>query len=102
MFTHHQSTLAQLDLEQLSSQVTKYSKYVNQLEKGLPRNNVVPSLKDKVEVMKLRVSRTNVPVVTGVCVMCGVYSTKKVRYQRSILYILIFTLKYRQHTQVVI
>ncbi|TDH16419.1 hypothetical protein EPR50_G00020980 [Perca flavescens] len=54
-----QSTLGQLDLEQLSSQVTKYSKYVNQLEKGLPRNNVVPSLKDKVEVMKLRL-----PVIT--------------------------------------
>ncbi|KAA8595375.1 hypothetical protein FQN60_012510 [Etheostoma spectabile] len=54
-----QSTLGQLDLEQLSSQVTKYSKYVNQLEKGLPRNNVVQSLKDKVEVMKLRL-----PVIT--------------------------------------
>ncbi|KAI9538400.1 Dynein heavy chain 6, axonemal [Dissostichus eleginoides] len=49
-----QSTLEQLDLDQFSSQVTKYSKYVNQLEKGLPRNNVVPSLKDKVELMKQR------------------------------------------------
>ncbi|KAK5899926.1 hypothetical protein CesoFtcFv8_009352 [Champsocephalus esox] len=49
-----QSTLEQLDLDQFSSQVTKYSKYVNQLEKGLPRNNVVPSLKDKVERMKQR------------------------------------------------
>ncbi|KAG7485670.1 dynein heavy chain 6, axonemal [Solea senegalensis] len=49
-----QSTLEQLDLEQLNSQVTKYSKYVNQLEKDLPRNNVLPSLKDKVEVMKHR------------------------------------------------
>ncbi|XP_067440238.1 dynein axonemal heavy chain 6 [Thunnus thynnus] len=54
-----QSTLEQLDLEQLSSQVNKYSKYVNQLEKGLPRNNVVPSLKDKVEIMKQRL-----PVIT--------------------------------------
>ncbi|XP_047189968.1 dynein axonemal heavy chain 6 isoform X2 [Scophthalmus maximus] len=54
-----QSTLEQLDLEQLSSQVTKYSKYVNQLEKGLPRNNIVPSLKDKVEVMRQRL-----PVIT--------------------------------------
>ncbi|XP_070782457.1 dynein axonemal heavy chain 6 [Enoplosus armatus] len=54
-----QSTLEQLDLEQFSSQVMKYSKYVNQLEKGLPRNNVVPSLKDKVEVMKQRL-----PVIT--------------------------------------
>ncbi|XP_062296546.1 dynein axonemal heavy chain 6 [Scomber scombrus] len=49
-----QSTLELLDLEQFSSQVNKYSKHVNQLEKGLPRNNVVPSLKDKVEIMKQR------------------------------------------------
>ncbi|GAA6230347.1 dynein heavy chain 6, axonemal-like [Lates japonicus] len=54
-----QSTLEQLDLEQFSSQVTKYGKYVNQLEKGLPRNNVVPSLKNKVDVMKQRL-----PVIT--------------------------------------
>ncbi|KAM9363597.1 dynein axonemal heavy chain 6 [Symphorus nematophorus] len=54
-----QSTLEQLDLEQFSSQVIKYGKYVNQLEKGLPRNNVVPSLKEKVEVMKQRL-----PVIT--------------------------------------
>ncbi|XP_071360020.1 dynein axonemal heavy chain 6 [Trachinotus anak] len=54
-----QSTLEQLDLEQFSSQVTKYSKYVNQLEKGLQCNNVVPSLKAKVEVMKQRL-----PVIT--------------------------------------
>ncbi|XP_076584320.1 dynein axonemal heavy chain 6 [Chaetodon auriga] len=55
-----QSTLEQLDLEQFSSQVIKYGKYVNQLEKGLPRNNVVPSLKDKVEVTKQRL-----PVITN-------------------------------------
>ncbi|XP_023277881.1 dynein heavy chain 6, axonemal [Seriola lalandi dorsalis] len=54
-----QSALEQLDLEQLGSQMTKYSKYVNQLEKGLPRNNIVPSLKAKVEVMKQRL-----PVIT--------------------------------------
>ncbi|XP_040003149.1 dynein heavy chain 6, axonemal [Xiphias gladius] len=60
-----QSTLEQLDLEQFSSQVTKYSKYVNQLEKGLPRNNVVPSLKDKVEVMKQRL-----PMITDLCNPC--------------------------------
>uniref|UniRef100_A0A3B4T6A4 Dynein axonemal heavy chain 6 n=1 Tax=Seriola dumerili TaxID=41447 RepID=A0A3B4T6A4_SERDU len=54
-----QSALEQLDLEQFSSQMTKYSKYVNQLEKGLPRNNIVPSLKAKVEVMKQRL-----PVIT--------------------------------------
>nr|XP_046259789.1 dynein axonemal heavy chain 6 isoform X2 [Scatophagus argus] len=54
-----QSTLEQLDLEQFSSQVIKYGKYISQLEKGLPRNNVVSSLKDKVEVMKQRL-----PVIT--------------------------------------
>uniref|UniRef100_A0A7N9AZR1 Dynein, axonemal, heavy chain 6 n=1 Tax=Mastacembelus armatus TaxID=205130 RepID=A0A7N9AZR1_9TELE len=47
-------TLKQLDMEQVSSQVNKYSKYVNQLEKGLPLNNIVPCLKEKVEVMKQR------------------------------------------------
>lgn len=54
-----QSTLMQLDLEQFSSQIIKYGKLVNQLEKGLPQNNLVPNLKDKVDVMKQRL-----PVVT--------------------------------------
>ncbi|XP_057699654.1 dynein axonemal heavy chain 6 isoform X1 [Corythoichthys intestinalis] len=54
-----QATLEKLDLEQLNSQVNKYTKYINQMEKGLPRNNVVPCLKDKVELMKYRV-----PVIT--------------------------------------
>ncbi|TKS69211.1 Dynein heavy chain 6, axonemal [Collichthys lucidus] len=49
-----QSTLQKLDLEQFSSQVIKYGKYINQLEKGLQQNNVVPILKDKVEVMRQR------------------------------------------------
>ncbi|XP_061882783.1 dynein axonemal heavy chain 6 [Entelurus aequoreus] len=54
-----QSMLEQLDLEQLNSQVNKYTKYISQMEKGLPRNNVVPCLKDKVEIIKQRV-----PVMT--------------------------------------
>ncbi|XP_013769554.1 dynein heavy chain 6, axonemal [Pundamilia nyererei] len=54
-----QSTLQQLDMEQFSSQVNKYNKYVNQLEKGLPRNNIVPCLKNKVDVMMHRL-----PVIT--------------------------------------
>uniref|UniRef100_UPI0037E80358 dynein axonemal heavy chain 6-like isoform X2 n=1 Tax=Semicossyphus pulcher TaxID=241346 RepID=UPI0037E80358 len=54
-----QCTLKKLDLECYSSQVNKYSKYVNKLEKGLPCNNVVASLKDKVEVTKHRL-----PVIT--------------------------------------
>ncbi|EGV93207.1 Dynein heavy chain 6, axonemal [Cricetulus griseus] len=41
-----------LDPEALNSQVTKYAKFVTQLEKGLPPNNVVPQLKYKVEKMK--------------------------------------------------
>ncbi|XP_060941446.1 dynein axonemal heavy chain 6 [Limanda limanda] len=52
-------TLEQLDLEQFNTQITKYGKYVVQLEKGLPRNNLVLSLKAKVEVMKQRL-----PVIT--------------------------------------
>ncbi|VTJ61405.1 Hypothetical predicted protein [Marmota monax] len=41
-----------LDPEFLNSQVSKYAKIVNQLEKGLPPNNVVPQIKSKVEKMK--------------------------------------------------
>ncbi len=36
----------------VSAQVQKYTKTVYQLEKGLPPNGVVPSLKFKVELMK--------------------------------------------------
>nr|XP_035128016.2 dynein axonemal heavy chain 6 isoform X3 [Callithrix jacchus] len=41
-----------LDPEVLNSQVSKYAKFVSQLEKGLPPNSVVPQLKYKVETMK--------------------------------------------------
>ncbi|XP_052028538.1 LOW QUALITY PROTEIN: dynein axonemal heavy chain 6 [Apodemus sylvaticus] len=41
-----------LDPEVLNAQVTKYAKFVTQLEKGLPPNSVVPQLKQKVEKMK--------------------------------------------------
>ncbi|KAM5227834.1 dynein axonemal heavy chain 6 [Ctenodactylus gundi] len=41
-----------LDTEMLNSQVSKYAKFVTQLEKGLPPNNVVPQLKYNVEKMK--------------------------------------------------
>nr|XP_004029568.4 dynein axonemal heavy chain 6 [Gorilla gorilla gorilla]XP_055234907.1 dynein axonemal heavy chain 6 [Gorilla gorilla gorilla] len=41
-----------LDPEVLNSQVSKYAKFVTQLEKGLPPNSVVPQLKYKVEKMK--------------------------------------------------
>lgn len=69
MFTFPQNTLQKLDLEQFSSQVIKYGKYINQLEKGLPQNNVVPSLKDKVEVMRQRVGRTTCSAVTDINVL---------------------------------
>ncbi|XP_060619679.2 dynein axonemal heavy chain 6 isoform X2 [Anolis sagrei] len=48
-----------LDPETLNTQVSKYAKFVNQLEKGLPPNNVVPQLKEKVERMKEKL-----PVIT--------------------------------------
>ncbi|XP_041838798.1 dynein heavy chain 6, axonemal [Melanotaenia boesemani] len=54
-----QSTLEQLDLEQFSLEINTYSKYISQLEKGLFPNELVPSLKNKVEVMKQRL-----PVIT--------------------------------------
>ncbi|XP_047672459.1 dynein axonemal heavy chain 6 isoform X2 [Tachysurus fulvidraco] len=54
-----QSTFHDLDPEILSIQVNKYNKYVNQLEKGLPPNSVVPKLKAGVEAMKGKL-----PVVT--------------------------------------
>ncbi|XP_055256564.1 dynein axonemal heavy chain 6 [Moschus berezovskii] len=41
-----------LDTELLNGQVSKYAKFVTQLEKGLPPNSVVPQLKSKVEKMK--------------------------------------------------
>lgn len=47
-----QSKLQQLDLDQIRSQITKFDKYVDQLEEGLPKNSVVSSLKDKMEVMR--------------------------------------------------
>ncbi|XP_053335345.1 dynein axonemal heavy chain 6-like [Clarias gariepinus] len=54
-----QSKFNDLDPELLNTQVTKYGKYVNQLEKGLPPNNVVPLLKTGVEAV-----REKLPVIT--------------------------------------
>ncbi|XP_052368632.1 dynein axonemal heavy chain 6-like [Oncorhynchus keta] len=45
----------ELDPETLSAQVNKYAKCVNQLEKGLPPNSVVPRLKEHVEGMREKV-----------------------------------------------
>lgn len=47
-----QTKLQQLDVDQICSQIMKYDKYVDQLEQGLPKNSVVSSLKDKMEVMR--------------------------------------------------
>lgn len=46
-----------LNPEDLSVQTTKYVKIVAQLEKGLPPNQVVPVLKEKVEQMREKVCR---------------------------------------------
>ncbi|KAG8130386.1 hypothetical protein E2320_017073 [Naja naja] len=54
-----ESKFDSLDPELLNGQVSKYAKFVNQLEKGLPPNNVVPQLKEKVEKMKEKL-----PVIT--------------------------------------
>ncbi|XP_067839723.1 dynein axonemal heavy chain 6 [Heptranchias perlo] len=48
-----------IDAEELNAEVAKYSKFVNQLEKGLPPNTVVAKLKDNVEQMKQKL-----PVIT--------------------------------------
>lgn len=44
-----------IDAEELSGEVTKYSKIVNQLEKGLQVNSVVAKLKDNVDQMRQKV-----------------------------------------------
>ena len=49
-----------LNADQMQVQVTKYAKVVNQSEKGLPLNTVLPILKDKVDQFK-----TMVPVVVA-------------------------------------
>ncbi|MCJ8749245.1 hypothetical protein PDJAM_G00174240 [Pangasius djambal] len=54
-----QSKFVDLDPELLSAQVNKYGKYMNQLEKGLPPNNVVSHLKAGVDAM-----RKKLPVIT--------------------------------------
>ena len=52
-----ESDFESLDPESLNNTTTRYGKSVYQLEKGLPPNGVVPQLKEKVELMKDRVSR---------------------------------------------
>ncbi|XP_056619544.1 dynein axonemal heavy chain 6 [Triplophysa dalaica] len=47
-----QNKFDELDPELLSRQVNKFAKYVSQLEKGLPPNNVVPCLRENVDSMR--------------------------------------------------
>ncbi|XP_018593809.2 dynein heavy chain 6, axonemal [Scleropages formosus] len=54
------SKFEELDPEQLNAEVVKYSKFVSQLEKGLPPNSVVPRLKEQVESMKEKL-----PIITN-------------------------------------
>ena len=46
-----------LDHEQLTGTVNKYVKYVYQLERGLPPNQLVPVLKEKVESLRAKVCK---------------------------------------------
>jgi hypothetical protein len=46
----------EMDPEEVAGTTMRYSKSVFQLEKGLPPNNVVPKLKEKVDKMKERVT----------------------------------------------
>jgi dynein heavy chain len=41
-----------LDPEELTKEVNKYVKSIQQLEKGLPENKVVPALKKKVQKLR--------------------------------------------------
>ncbi|EDV29711.1 uncharacterized protein TRIADDRAFT_18356 [Trichoplax adhaerens] len=50
----------ELSPEIITNQVGKYTKRVHQLEKGLPRNNAVPLLKEKVDQIRFKL-----PVITN-------------------------------------
>lgn len=50
-----QNKFDELDPELLIRQVNKFAKYVSQLEKGLPPNNVVPCVRENVESMREKV-----------------------------------------------
>ena len=56
LFVNFQAVFETLDPEVLAATTNRFHKSVFQLEKGLPPNNVVPTLKDKVESMKNKVS----------------------------------------------
>lgn len=58
MLVSPQCRFDSLDPELFNTQVSKYAKFVHQLEKGLPPNSVVPRLKEKVERMKEKVQMT--------------------------------------------
>lgn len=45
-----------LDPDDLTNKVNKYTRSIQQLEKGLPANELVPQLKEKVEAMRNKVS----------------------------------------------
>lgn len=55
-----EADFATLDPEELNAHTVRYGKSVNQLEKGLPPNPVVPKLKERVESM-----RDKLPVITN-------------------------------------
>lgn len=55
--TSPKTQLKEMDMEELSSQISKFDQYVEQLETGLPPNSSVVVLKNKVETMKQKVGR---------------------------------------------
>ncbi|XP_068178379.1 dynein axonemal heavy chain 6-like isoform X2 [Antennarius striatus] len=57
--------LDQLDLDQVGSQVSRYCEHLQQLENGLPPNDIVPRLKDQLDVMRRRL-----PVLKDLCNPC--------------------------------
>ena len=51
-----EASFESLDVEHLTAQTMKYAKAVNQLEKGLPPNGLVPQLKERVESLREKVN----------------------------------------------
>jgi dynein heavy chain len=62
-----------LDHEQLTGTVNKYGKYVYQLERGLPPNQLVPILKEKVESLRGKVCEEEKTSFIRIGIFCFSY-----------------------------
>ncbi|XP_027874284.1 dynein heavy chain 6, axonemal-like isoform X1 [Xiphophorus couchianus] len=60
-----QTQLKEMDMEELSSQISKFDQYFEQLETGLPPNSSVVVLKNKVETMKQKM-----PIIGNLLNLC--------------------------------